>query len=589
MIYRIILNSIILLFKEMIKQMVVSKEVREILNSPDTIDFVARHSDFFIDFVKDKPHILLTQVLSGRYILGYTDRLHYQELIEALGTGFISSTSSILGTLDRPALESAGIIQVQNQPYLDLTGRGVLIGFIDTGIDYTQKVFINEDGTSKIQYIYDQTVTGDEIYDDFYIGTEYTNEQINLALKSDDPYSVVPQRDTSGHGTFLASLAAGKQFDDYLGAAPNADIIAVKLKKARPFYLERYCVPPEQENAFGSSSVMVGVEYILRKARALNKPVVICLGIGTNTGSHDGFSIFEEYLSNISNLKGVCLCTSAGNECQERHHTQGSISTQGETQNIDLKVGDDAGGIFLTIWNGISDRFSVAIRSPTGELVSRVPARPNATLETQLVLEKSSVTVEYHFPVEGSGGQLTVVRILNATPGIWTLTLFGDIVLDGTYHAWLPITGFISPTVEFLAASPYCTTTIPATMFGSICCGAYNSISNSLYIKSSWGPTRSPAMSPDLTAPGVNIGGYYPYGYGVMSGTSAAAAITAGACALLLEWGIVDQNDISLSTFQIRAYLIRGCTRNDAMDYPNFQWGYGMLNLMRTFHLMREL
>ena len=191
--------------------------------------------------------------------------------------------------------------------------------------------------------------------------------------------------------------------------------------------------------------------------------------------------------------------------------------------------------------------------------------------------------------MEGSGGQLTVVRLLNATPGIWTIIVTGDIILDGTYHAWLPLTGFVSPTVEFLTPTPYYTIVVPATAIGLIAVGAYNGANNSLYVRSSWGPTRLPFMSPDLVAPGVNVIGLYPSGYGPMDGTSVSAAITAGAAALLLQWGIVEGNDVAMSTYQIRAYMIRGCSRSDTITYPNAQWGYGRLNLISSFNLMREL
>ena len=568
--------------------MALTQEMMDFINSPDTVDFIARRSDYFLDYVANNPKILIAQTIAGRYVLGYVNKNDFGELIKVLGTGLISSASLILGTLDRFSLEVSGIIQVHNQPYLDLKGRGVLIGFVDTGIDYTQDVFIYEDGTSKIQYIYDQTVTGNTP-EGFVLGTEYTNEQINQALKSENPYDVVPHRDISGHGTFIASVAGGRKIDDFGGAAPDAEIIAVKLRKARPYYLEKYCVPPEQEFAFESSAAMLGVDYILQKARALNKPVVICLGLGSNFGSHDGYTIFTEYLSGISNQKGVCLCTAAGNESQERHHTQGKIPVKGQTQSIELKVGNDAGNIAISIWGSVPDRFSVSIRSPTGELISRIPAKSGNISDIKLVLERTRVTVEYHFPVEGSSGQLIFIRLLDPTPGIWTITLHGDIILEGTYHAWLPMTGFVSPGIEFIAPVPNYTITVPATMIGSICCGAYNAANNTLFTKTSWGPTRIMAQSPDLVAPGVNIGGYYPYGFGTMNGTSCACAITAGACALLLQWGIIEGNDVAMSTFQIRAYLIRGCTRSDAMSYPNYQWGYGTLNLIQTFSLMRDL
>lgn len=160
---------------------------------------------------------------------------------------------------------------------------------------------------------------------------------------SENPYVIVHQIDTSGHGTFLASITAGREIGDFIGAAPEAELIIGKLKRARPYYLACYSVPEEQENAFASTAVMAGVEYIILKSRRLNRSVSICIGLGTNFGSHDGFSILEEYLTGISSLTGVSICTAAGNESQARHHTQGKIEVQGETANIDLRVGDVAG------------------------------------------------------------------------------------------------------------------------------------------------------------------------------------------------------------------------------------------------------
>ena len=319
--------------------------------------------------------------------------------------------------------------------------------------------------------------------------------------------------------------------------------------------------------------------------------MVICIGLGTNAGSHDGASVFEEYLGNVSIQKGVCLCAAAGNEAEARHHTGGVLQPGEKPGRIDLKVGDQAGDVYLGIWNTVADRLSVSVRSPSGELVGRVPARSGITpaADVKLVLEAARVQIEYHFPVEGSGGQLSIIRILGATPGIWTIQLHGDVLLSGQYHAWLPITGFVSPSVEFLSAAPDYTITSPASAVGVICCGAYDSAGKSLYAKSSRGPAWDGRILPDMVAPGVGVGGIYPYGPGLMSGTSAAAAVLAGVCALLLQWGVREGNDPSMSTYQIRAYLIRGCLRRPDMDYPNNQWGYGSVQLMQSFHLMREL
>jgi subtilisin family serine protease len=563
----------------------------EFISDPNTIDFVIEKNNFFEGFLKKHPQILMTQLIQDKYWLGYINKNDFSVLVEGLGNAFIRAVPSVLGLVDRPALQASGIIQVQEQPYLNLQGAGVLIGFLDTGIDYTKDVFINEDGTSKIQFIYDQTVTGPPP-EGFDLGTEYTNAQINQALHSTDPYSIVPQKDTVGHGTFLASVAAGRKVGDFMGAAPEAELIVVKLRKAMEYYRIQQTIPPDQENAFSSSSVFIGVEYILQKAKQLNKPVVICLALGTNLGGHDGTSLLEEYLQGISNQRGICLCTAAGNESQSWHHTQGLLTKTEQSQNIDFTIPNPGGNGFdtyINLWSTASDRISVSVRSPTGELVSRVPAKSGTRKQFPMVLEKSIVEVDYFFPLLENGSQLTIVRIINPTPGIWTITVYSDIILDGTYHAWLPINGFVHPGIKFLSATPYCTIVIPGTMFTPITCGAYDNRDNSLYDYSSWGPTRTPFMSPDLVAPGEEVGGFYPSGYGTMSGTSVATAIVAGASALLMQWGIVNGNGPAMSTYQIRAYLLRGCNRSDSMSYPNTKWGYGALNLMQAFNLMREL
>ncbi|MBE6033130.1 MAG: peptidase [Clostridiales bacterium] len=560
----------------------------ETLFSSDIVDFIIRKDAYYEPYILEDPGLIYTHTIKDTFTICYAREADYQRMIGYMGTDFINSTPNILGLLQTEGLEASGILEVQQQPYLNLYGREVLIGFIDTGIDYTQEVFQYEDRTSKIRYIYDQSIPGNPP-EGFPLGTEYTNEQINAALASETPYETVPHRDESGHGTFLASVASGRRIGNFTGAAPDSEIIMVKLKKAYPFYLNRFSVPSEQENAFETSFVMLGVEYIIKKSVELNRPVVICIGLGSNFDNHDGYGPLEEYLFSVSNIPGICVCVAVGNESQARHHYSQRFTQAATPENIDIRVGENAGDVFVVVTNKICDRFSVSVRSPTGELVGRIPAKAGYTFTTGLVLEQSQVSISYYFPVAGSGDQLTLVKIMDATPGVWTITVYGDIIIDGSINAWLPITGFVSPTVEFLSSDPYNTITAPATGYGIIHCGAYNSSRDSLYPNSSWGPTRLSFENPDLVAPGYQIGGFYPTGYGYMDGTSAAAAITAGASALLLQWSIVEGNDFGFCTPLIKAYLIRGCNRTDLIEYPSSQWGYGSLNLLQTFFYMREL
>ncbi len=568
--------------------MLQGNELTDFLYSPNTTDFIIRANEYYINEIQNYPFVRVTQVLSDYFILGYVDNADIEKLGDALGTNFYSSLPYVVGLQDRNALESSGIIQVQEQEFLELTGNGVLIGIIDTGIDYTSPAFRFEDGTSKIVSIYDQSIPGSPP-ENFLLGTEYTNEQINEALLSRTPFDIVPSRDEVGHGTFLASVAAGREVGDSLGAAPDSELVVVKLKEARPFIKNNYLVPEDNRNVYESTAVMLGIEYVLQKARELGKPVAICLGVGTNLGSHDGNTLFEQYIGMVANITGVCVCASAGNESQDRHHTRVVVPRNGTTSDITINNKKERNGIYLSLLNLASDRISVSLKSPTGEVVSRIPAKAGTTYTSRLVLERSKVTIQYFFPLSISSGQATIIKIENATPGLWTVTLYGDIILDGTVDAYLPLTSIGYPDVEFLEPDPNYTVTVPGTSPSVITVGAYNSRDNSLFINSSWGPTRQPSGSPDLVAPGVRVSGVFPTGEGVMSGTSVACALTTGACALMLQWGIVEGNATTIDTFQIKGYLIRGCERDNNRDYPNYQWGYGKLDLYNSFNLIRDL
>ena len=559
----------------------------EFANSPNTTDFVIRANEYYINEIQNYPFVRITQVLSDYFILGYVDNSDIEKLSDILGTNFYTSLPYTMGLLDRSAMESSGIIQVQEQSFLELTGRGVLVGIIDTGIDYTLPIFQYEDGTSKIVSIFDQSIAGNPPQN-FYVGSEFTNEQINVALKSRNPFDIVPSNDENGHGTFLASLVCGRgNGGNFVSASPDSELIIVKLKEASSFIRSNYLVPENNKNVYESTAVMLGIEYILQKARELSKPVAICLGVGTNNGPHDGNTLFEQYIGMAANITGVCICAAAGNESQERHHARINV-IEGGSAKLSINNQTQGSGIYLSLFNSASDRISVSLKSPTGEIVSRIPAKVGTSYTTRLVLEKTKVTIQYYFPLSISSGQATIIKIENATQGLWEITAYGDIVLDGKIDAYLPLSSIGWQGVEFLEPDPYNTITLPATSTAVITCGAYNSIDNSLFVNSSWGPTRLPAQSPDLVSPGVRVLGYYPSGEGVMSGTSVSSAITTGACALMLQWGIVEGNAPTLDTFQIKGYLIRGCSRDSGISYPNYQWGYGKLDLYNTFNLLRD-
>ncbi len=485
------------------------------------------------------------------------------------------------------ALEEAGILLFHTYPYGELRGKDVVIGFIDTGIDYTNSVFQYEDGTTRIQKLWDQSLEG-TTPKGFSYGAEYSKEQINEALMSPDPYSIVPSKDDNGHGTFIAGIAAGYDrsgANEFIGGAPDAEIYVVKLRPANE-YLRRYYFVNEGTYGCQSNDIMLGVRYLIQTIRETDKPMVICLALGTNDGPHDGTNILESVLAEISPLRGICLVTAAGNEANTGHHYSGTLVAS-PSDSFEVNVAEGERGFELIVWSNNPDKLSISIRSPLGGIVEKIPAAPNSLKRVKLPLEETIITVIYHYPDPRNGAQEITVRLDKPTNGIWTFTIYGEYIVDGRYDAWLPKHGFLNPATRFLQPDPFVTLTIPATQSEAIIVGAYDNIDKSMFAGSSRGPTRSEVIKPDIIAPGVNIkapqvGG----GYTTFTGTGASAAVTTAAAALLFQWGLIEGNLNFMNTNTIRAILIRGATRQKGVVYPNPVEGYGRLNLLNSLALL---
>lgn len=358
----------------------------------------------------------------------------------------------------------------------------------------------------------------------------------------------------------------------------------MKLKRAKQYYIDRYLLPQDNPNLYEGTDYLLGIKYILDRAEELNMPIVMCIGMGSNSSAHDGNTLFEDYISFVSQRSGYAFVTAGGNEANARHHTQGKIAQDGRVETISVKVGQQGVAFSVTIYGPAYDKLSLGIISPTGEAIPRLPFKSGLEYSEKLILEDTVIFIKYYRDVNNN----LIVGFRNATEGIWDIMLYGDSIVSGDYWAWLPITGQVSPFVEFLKPVPEYTIVYPATALRAITCGAYSDYDNSLYVSSSWGPTRLPRMAPDFVAPGVAVKGIYPTGYGTMTGTSVAAAVTAGASALLMEWGIVKNNLPSLDGDLLRNMLISGCTRDENQKYPNVKWGYGKLNLYASFLNVKE-
>lgn len=516
---------------------------------------------------------------------------------------------SLFSPLDYNAMEASGILSAFNSPALNNQGKGVLIGLVDTGIDYRSPLFQNPDGTTRIAGIWDQSVPIEEDVlpagvPDYYpmggssYGTEYTREQINEALVSDDPLSLVPTQDTIGHGTFLAGLSAGSSIpqEDFTGAAPEAELAVVKLKPAKKYLRDFYLIPSDAP-AFQENDIMMGIKYLRMMADRLKKPLVILLAMGSNSGSHIGTSPLSQVTQNYSGFFGIITVIACGNETGAAHHFYASIPAGTEYEDVEIRVGKEEAerGFVLELWAADADTYTVGFISPSGERISRIPIIANNETSIPFLLDATTITVNYQLIEAESGSQLIFMRFQTPAAGIWTVRVYNTQRFKGTFHMWLPVQGMISEETVFLRPDPYSTITVPGNSRLPITVGAYDTSTGGIYIHSSRGFTPNQIVKPELAAPGVNIlgpsVGRKPGSDTPMTtrtGTSAAAAITAGAAANLLGWGIVEGNYPTMSEASVKSYLIRGAQRNPALTYPNREFGYGTLDLFQTFLRLRE-
>ncbi len=496
----------------------------------------------------------------------------------------LMQSEPIEGGFDPNSLIVSGITQVQREP-LALTGRGCVIAVIDTGIQYDNPMFRKEDGSSRILAIWDQTIQTGTPPAGFQYGTEYTREDIDRALAAEDPYSVVPSRDENGHGTAMAGVAAGSKVRGglvYQGAAPDADIVVVKLKECKQYFRDFYMIPQDVP-AFQENDIMLAAQYADSFAETFRRPVVFCLGLGTNSGDHTGSSALSRYLELLAVKRSRAVVVGGGNEGNSRHHFQGNLNPQqggGSSIPVEIRAEQGAAGFVLELWGSVPDVFTISVRSPGGETIPPLRLGISDSITYGFVYERTRITVAGTLVEPASGEELIQLRVENPTPGIWTFQVEQSGELhNGEFHLWLPISQFLSAPVYFLEATPYITLTEPSIAMDVICVSAYDAANNSFYTESGRGYSRTGAVRPDFAAPGVDVFTFR----GKESGTSMSAAVTTGAVAQFMQWAVVEGNNALVESREIRNYFIRGASRSFGVSYPNREWGYGRLNMVGTF------
>ena len=460
---------------------------------------------------------------------------------------------------------------VQNARY-DLYGDGVLVAVLDSGVDYAHPDFRNEDGTTRILALWDQTIPGRPPAG-YRIGTEYTKEQIDEALAQSDPVrrrELVPSTDASGHGTRVLGIAAGNGRAGgirYRGVAPRSSILVVKLGVPRTDSFPR------------TTELMQALDYCIRKAMEYSLPVAVNISFGNTYGAHDGTSLLETYITDMANIWKSVICIGTGNEGYAAGHASDSLQ-EGEKKRIQLAVGEYEGALNLQIWKSYLDDISVSLESPGGRNAGFIRNVPGAQ---RFALEQTDILLYYGEPSPYSQSQEIYLEFLPQTEyvdsGIWTLTLEAREIRDGRFHLWLPSAAVLNANTRFLEPEPYITLTIPSTARRTVAVGAYDSRSRTYADFSGRGDTRDGRERPILAAPGVDVVTTVPGGgYAAATGTSFATPFVTGAAALLMQWGITDGNDPFLYGEKAAAYLKKGAQPLPAFRaYPNPQIGWGTL------------
>ena len=475
-----------------------------------------------------------------------------------------------------------------------LSGKGVLIAILDSGIDYQSPEFQERGGKTRIRYLWDQTLNPKEVDvllsntseeptqssppEGFAQGVLFSKERIDAALQSGDPFRIVPSVDASGHGTVVATIAAGSgNFMDgrFQGVAPKAELLIVKMGSSRP-------------NSFPKTTeLMRGLTFAVRTALQLSMPLVINLSFGNTYGVHDGTSLVERFLDNIAEIGRCVICVGSGNEGAAGGHAAGTFSrdVQGNIPQTELAVGEYQTSFSVQLWKEYTDTFRITLQSPGGQIIQLNSALSGAMRyrmeETELLIYQGEPT-PYSVRQEIYFDFLPVESYVNR--GIWTFIIEPVQVEGGGYDFYLPSSSVLSAETRFFLPTPEKTLTIPSTAARVITVGAYDTYTEAYADFSGRGENMPPAsvdIKPDLVAPGVNIATLSPGNLPItVSGTSFATPFVSGSAALLMEWGIVRGNDPFLYGEKVKAYLRRGArTLRSESVYPNNRVGWGALCL----------
>ncbi len=559
----------------------------EVITSEEYVDYIVEYNGD-INSLREYYADNCLNFINTRYAIAYRRKPDdYMEIFSRLAYNLFPK---LYGLMDTSSMETTGVINVQRENILGLTGRNTIIGIVDTGIDISSSLFRTSTGETRILAAWDQSAeyTGTARYN---YGREYSKEEIQAAIENGERIL----RDNTGHGTFLTGIAAGGRSDEFTGAAPEAALVVVKLKEAKQNIRSLYGVPNDVE-AYAENDIMLGIAYIMQIVYQYKAQVSILIGLGTNSGSHSSSSALESYINTLGILPGIAISVGAGNEGVAGHHFAGLVEENESYDIIEINVSNND-SFTLEIWGQVPNIYSVAIEIPGGEYIERIPPRFDRSERIRPIFGGGEIYVDYFLVEDSSGQELIMMRFFAPANGLWRIRVYSVGDTEKRYDAWLPITDFLSYETRFVRPSPDMTLTNPATAETVICVGAYNHVNGGIYLESSRGYTMDNRIKPDLVAPGVDVYGPGRFNDFIRtSGTSVAAAHAAGCASLMLQWARERGVQNYINGNQIRRYLIRGADRpgivNGLLDvkaYPNREWGWGILDIYETFNIFRNV
>ncbi|MEG2984627.1 MAG: S8 family serine peptidase, partial [Peptostreptococcaceae bacterium] len=471
------------------------------------------------------------------------------------------------------ATEEIGANFFKDNPNIDINGRGVLIGIANSGIDYLHPDFIYPDGTSKIRYLWDQTKEGNPP-NGFYMGTEYTREDINKAIAENNKDLSV---DEEGIGTALSGVCAGmgNVNKKYSGVAEGAELIVIKLKKI--------------EDNYNIATLHGAMRYAYKKAKDENMPIVNNVSLGSTNAVVTGTLVITD---NLFYEYGVCEVIAGGNEGSGKTHASGKIEFNGDIKYVEIEIEEVEYEINIDIWINKPDIANIAIISPSGEESKMSFVSNFDFIQGLFDLENTYYTMISSYPSNYSGQQLTMIRLNNVKKGIWRIKLVGESITNGIFNIYLPNEVLLKKGTKFRTGDPNVTLTYPSGYKDTITVGVYDSINDSLWINSSRGPTVGSTGridKPDVISPGVNIiAPYIDNQYATFTGSGIASAFVSGAMALMFQYILVDKNYKNKAIVQkMRTYLRAGAKRKILIQYPNNSHGYGLLDIKGLFDQLK--